>query len=222
MILVLLVPQPGGQPEPETIVCGGHNESESDVAFECLVDVLCSPTVLKPGEHTDIPITYTPREVARFTSNIPEINGLYTIDVGVSGEGIVMKLEFEKPDDQDINFGSIRVGHVVRRSVRLVNKSQKLLHLSWKTTRILQKAALRSRWCLLTSAVHCCESSPVEVLNSHLHSQSVFCNFPKSCSLEETVEIPVYVNFRCLPGNRVQIGDRHSLIWRCLRRLCVG
>ncbi len=127
------LPQLGGPAEPETAVLRvTNNEIDQDVSFECLfsnkkfLDVLSSPTVLKPGEYTDIPITYTPREVGLIQEQIPfEINGLYTINVKVQGEGIKMVFGLANPDDLNVHFGSIRVGNVVRRRVRLVNKSRK-------------------------------------------------------------------------------------------------
>ena len=53
-----------------------------------------------------------------------DFNGLYTIDVGVTGEGIPMQLELVDPDQAVVDFGIVSVGADITRTVSLVNKSK--------------------------------------------------------------------------------------------------
>jgi len=54
-----------------------------------------------------------------------DINGLNKIIVRVKGEGIPLKLELEKTEDQNIDFGVTRVEGEASRTVSLVNNSKK-------------------------------------------------------------------------------------------------
>ena len=53
-----------------------------------------------------------------------DFNGLYTIDVTVTGEGIPMQLELVDPDQAMVDFGIASVGADITRMVSLVNKSK--------------------------------------------------------------------------------------------------
>ena len=58
-----------------------------------------------------IPITFTPRECVKYEESvIVDINGLHKIDVRINGEGIPLKLELDKTEDQNIDFGVFTIG----------------------------------------------------------------------------------------------------------------
>ena len=59
-------------------------------------------------------------EVIRF-----DFNGLYTIDVTVTGEGIPMEVGLVDPDQAVVDFGIVSVGADITKTVQLVNKSKK-------------------------------------------------------------------------------------------------
>merc|ERR1711981_1504823 len=109
-----------------------NNEMDADVSIDCLfeklpyLEVRCEPAILRPGASVDVPIRFTPREIREYKETIPfEINGLYSVDVVVSGEGDSLKLELSDPQHRLINFGALRVGQEVVRRVNLVNRSRR-------------------------------------------------------------------------------------------------
>lgn len=58
-----------------------------------------------------IPITFTPRECTKYEENVLfDINGLHKIEVRFTGEGVQLKLELDKSEDQNIDFGVYTIG----------------------------------------------------------------------------------------------------------------
>jgi hydrocephalus-inducing protein len=79
-----------------------------------------------------IPITFTPRECTKYDESvIVDINGLHKIEVKIIGEGIPLKLELDKSEDQNIDFGVFSIGQAGTRSVFLMNQSQKTINISF-------------------------------------------------------------------------------------------
>jgi hypothetical protein len=79
-----------------------------------------------------IPIVFTPREYMRYDEDlIFDINGLNKIIVKVRGEGVPLKLELEKIEDQNIDFGVTKVGGEAHRSVTLINNSKKKIEIDF-------------------------------------------------------------------------------------------
>ena len=106
-------------------------------SFDCLfqklpfLEVKAEPTVLKPNEAVDVPIIFTPRDVQQYSEQIPfELNGLYTVNVTVKGEGCLLKVDLQNPAQALVSFGSLRVGQESARRVRLVNRSKRSAVLS--------------------------------------------------------------------------------------------
>jgi len=60
------------------------------------------------------------REVVTF-----DFNGLYKMDVVISGEGIPMQLELVDPDQAIVDFGIVSVMGDVTKTIPLINKSKK-------------------------------------------------------------------------------------------------
>ena len=54
-----------------------------------------------------------------------ELNGLYTVNVNVKGEGCLLKVELANPTQSLVALGSLRVGQEATRKVLLVNKSKR-------------------------------------------------------------------------------------------------
>jgi hydrocephalus-inducing protein len=50
---------------------------------------------------------------------------LYVVNVVINGEGVPLKLELERPENQLVNFGALRVRQHVTRHVKLVNRSKR-------------------------------------------------------------------------------------------------
>ena len=67
-----------------------------------------------------IPIIFIPRESRKYDETITfDINGLHKIDIKISGEGIPFKLELERTEDQNIDFGIVRVNNENTKIVTL-------------------------------------------------------------------------------------------------------
>lgn len=58
-----------------------------------------------------VPIVFTPRDCIKYNETVSfDINGLNRIDVEIKGEGVPFKLEVEKTENQNIDFGITKVG----------------------------------------------------------------------------------------------------------------
>ncbi|KAI9343132.1 hypothetical protein BDR26DRAFT_917651 [Obelidium mucronatum] len=89
-----------------------------------IFDVKKGTGTLAPGESTDLDVTFYPKEAKSYEENIKiEINGLSTVLFSVVGVGAEFKVDVIHPETKNINFGAIRVGHNVVKTVKLVNKS---------------------------------------------------------------------------------------------------
>eukprot|EP00698_Gefionella_okellyi_P022526 TRINITY_DN7486_c0_g1_i1.p1 TRINITY_DN7486_c0_g1~~TRINITY_DN7486_c0_g1_i1.p1 ORF type:complete len:4186 (-),score=1237.39 TRINITY_DN7486_c0_g1_i1:99-12656(-) len=107
------------------------NSDRHDITLDMLyettphLDVSHPPSVIPPGETVAMTLTFAPRDVTMYKENIAfEINGLYTVNVIISGEGAPMRLELLKPEQQQLNFGALRVGQDQLRTVKVVNRSK--------------------------------------------------------------------------------------------------
>ncbi|ORY39534.1 hypothetical protein BCR33DRAFT_853320, partial [Rhizoclosmatium globosum] len=89
-----------------------------------IFDVKKGTGTLAPGESTDLEVTFYPKEAKNYSENIKiEINGLSTTYFAVNGTGAEFKVEVIQPETKSINFGAIRVGHTVIKTLKLINKS---------------------------------------------------------------------------------------------------
>ena len=53
-----------------------------------------------------MPIVFTPRDYLKYEEILTlNINNLHSVDVKVQGEGVPLKLELEKSEDQNVDFG---------------------------------------------------------------------------------------------------------------------
>ena len=86
-----------------------------------------------------IPVVFTPREFMNYEEIISlDINNLFKIDLKIQGEGIQFKLELERTEDQHIDFGILKVGQDVTRTVSLINYSKKVINLNFDCGNQLQ------------------------------------------------------------------------------------
>ena len=98
---------------------------------QSIFEVLSSSSVLSPGETIEIPVTFSPKEAKRYTDTIPfEVNGLYTVNVSLSGLGTQLKLSLADASQSVVKFPQTRVGELVTKEVVLVNRSKKTTSLS--------------------------------------------------------------------------------------------
>ena len=78
-----------------------------------------------------VPIIFTPREFRKYDEEVEfDVNGLYKIPIKVRGEGIPFKVELEKAEHSNIDFGVISVGSDVTRVVRLINHGKRAVTLN--------------------------------------------------------------------------------------------
>ena len=61
-------------------------------------------------------VAFFPRGAGKARASIPfQINGMYTVHVDVSGEGVPLRVELANPEDASVNFGSLREGQSCRQ-----------------------------------------------------------------------------------------------------------
>jgi hydrocephalus-inducing protein len=79
-----------------------------------------------------IPITFTPRDNIKYSEIIQfDINGLHKIDVKIEGEGIPLRLELEKSEYANIDFGISAVKGDHTKFAKLINYGKKAITISF-------------------------------------------------------------------------------------------
>jgi len=115
----------GSSPTSLTLTSGSTGQSQGSGTPPGQVHSLS--LVLAPGSWLDLPLFFSPlargtfHDVLSFEVN----NGLYFIDLPIGGVGIPLKLDLEEEGLKCVDFGTVRSGAIVKKSVRLINKSKK-------------------------------------------------------------------------------------------------
>jgi len=125
------VHQAGMPPRTQTLTIS--NEDEKPFAIDCLFDSAAwpylalddAPTMLAPGTSADMTVSFMPREAKEYRAVIPfQINGLYNVNVVITGEGVPLRLDVANAAQTAVNFGSLRGGQSATRELKLVNRSR--------------------------------------------------------------------------------------------------
>ncbi|KAK9824158.1 hypothetical protein WJX72_008157 [[Myrmecia] bisecta] len=121
--------QPGMQ--PREVILQARNDDKQEISFDLgyessgALQVSCSATVLAPGETKDIPITFTPHEARAYHETLPfHINGLYTLNIIVKGEGSPLKIDLANPAQRLLSFGSVSRGATASRVLQVINRGR--------------------------------------------------------------------------------------------------
>lgn len=78
-----------------------------------------------------VPIIFTPREVTNYSDVITfDINNVMKYQVTVKGEGVPVKLELGSREQENVDFGVVRVGSEKTKTVQLINKSKRSIILT--------------------------------------------------------------------------------------------
>ena len=126
-----LVHQPGLPPRRHTLTV--TNMDTKEYSIDCIFDstefpflhVGDSPASLAPGQSADVDVEFFPDQPKHYKALVPfSVNGLYTVNVVYTGEGVPMRLELVKPEQNSVHFGHVREGHSETREIRMVNKSR--------------------------------------------------------------------------------------------------
>ncbi|GMH35419.1 hypothetical protein BSKO_03287 [Bryopsis sp. KO-2023] len=122
---------------PVTKILRARNDDNREISFDVLFEnnenlqISCPPTVLGPGEYKDIMISLSPKAAQLYQFTVPlEINGLYTLNVFIRGEGTPMRIELLKPSDRALNLGAIGPYHSSTKVVKIANKSRIAANIS--------------------------------------------------------------------------------------------
>jgi hydrocephalus-inducing protein len=123
--------------DPSQVVLLARNDDVQEVSFDCMFEgtdaftLACSPTVLTPGESKTMAVQFHPSTAGKYAEVASfEVNGLYSINVSLTGEGVPMKVEVAPPSGPVCNFGSAKQGSAVSRTVHLRNASKVPARLS--------------------------------------------------------------------------------------------
>ena len=140
------VHEEGMRAEQQVLVITNQDERDVSVDLDFVstdyLEVNASTLCLSPGESQEVALTFRPRHAERYRETLHfEINGLFTIPVMVTGEGVEMRLEISSPNKQ-IAFGSIRALQSVMKAVRISNRSKLPISISPREsiTRLLGKS----------------------------------------------------------------------------------
>lgn len=86
---------------------------------------MASSVLLRPGQSTEVPITFEPDEYRRHEALVPfEVNGLYTVNVKLTGEGVPMRMEVANSAHKVFNLGSVSRGQGSIKVLPIVNKGK--------------------------------------------------------------------------------------------------
>lgn len=94
-----------------------------------------------PGEENKvkIPIVFTPREIRKYNETIKlDFNGLYFVDMQITGQGIPLNLDLKDPDHAHTDMGIVSVGGNSTKIVPIINRSTKAVKFRIKPDNIDQ------------------------------------------------------------------------------------
>eukprot|EP00878_Enallax_costatus_P027844 GHUV01030012.1.p1 GENE.GHUV01030012.1~~GHUV01030012.1.p1 ORF type:complete len:171 (-),score=43.69 GHUV01030012.1:309-821(-) len=97
--------------------------------------VQSSPAVLAPGHSQDMTITFKPMIAQKYDIAVPvRINGLYTINILLSGEGAPLRVELAKEEQlqRGVMFGAVPMGSSCSRALSLVNRGRAAAFVSFE------------------------------------------------------------------------------------------
>ena len=131
------------QPLPRNAVLEISNNDTSAMSIESLfektnyLDIQLAPgqVILPTNQSRDnllkVPITFIPREFTKYEEDVIfDVNGLHNIAIKIKGEGVPLKLELEKSEHSNIDFGVVGVGADVTKVARLVNYGKRTISLN--------------------------------------------------------------------------------------------
>jgi len=86
-----------------------------------------------------VPIVFTPRDIMKYEETIQlDINNLHKMELKVMGEGIPFKIDLDKQEDQVINFGTVKTGQDITKTIYIVNHSKKAINITFDNENQLQ------------------------------------------------------------------------------------
>jgi hydrocephalus-inducing protein len=116
--------------QPATATLRVTNEDAHDIGYVVLFDnlphleLVAPPTNLAPGQSESVLITFMPREARAYSDLVSfEINGLYRVNVEVTGSGHDCDVALANPAHFNFPLGAVKVGSVLERRIRVRNGS---------------------------------------------------------------------------------------------------
>eukprot|EP00879_Flechtneria_rotunda_P018040 GHRR01018909.1.p1 GENE.GHRR01018909.1~~GHRR01018909.1.p1 ORF type:complete len:542 (+),score=201.99 GHRR01018909.1:696-2321(+) len=126
---------------PSATTLSLQNNDTQPVSFDILFDitdnwkVLSSPCVLAPGHSQEVPITFKPTAAQKYNAVMPvRVNGLYNVNVNLSGEGVPLRVELAKAEQMQrgVAFGAVPHGSSSNRNLALANRGQASAFVSFE------------------------------------------------------------------------------------------
>jgi len=147
------VTPPGAPPVEETAILNVVNhDPAATLSLDCTFEntrtlsVECPPRVMEPGHSVDIPIRFTPRDIANFECPIPFlVNGSTKINVTFSGYGIPARLELANPTHSICGFGVVSEGEEQTKTVKLVNRSKRPIEFELFDNQYMGRGTLEAK-----------------------------------------------------------------------------
>jgi hydrocephalus-inducing protein len=147
------VTPPGAPPVEEIVVLNVVNhDPAATLSLDCTFEntrtlsVECPPRVMEPGHSVNIPIRFTPRDIADFSCQVPFlVNGSTKVNVTFSGYGIPARLELANPTHSICNFGVVSEGEEHSKMVKLVNRSKRPIEFELFDHQYMSRGKLESK-----------------------------------------------------------------------------
>ena len=109
----------------------GTSEVSVDSKFKSTnwLEIAFEPVLLKPNKHATCTFKFKPNHEGEYSDVIPFlINGTSTYKVNIRGYGSQMRIELKKRlKNDELKFGSIRIGEIVRRKFTIINRVSLLI-----------------------------------------------------------------------------------------------
>eukprot|EP00937_MAST-01D_sp_MAST-1D-sp2_P000047 g47.t1 len=143
----------GAPPQTETKVLTITNqEMDEEVSIECPfestpeLEVDFKPALLAAGEMLQVPFVFKPRELMPYNLTVPfVINSTSSVNVSVTGEGAMAKVELASPMMQQVSFGTVQAGQEVSRRVTIVNRAKRVAEFELVDPEVAGRGALAQR-----------------------------------------------------------------------------
>eukprot|EP01018_Ginkgo_biloba_P036849 Gb_10291 [translate_table: standard] len=88
--------------------------------------------ILAPYQVHSVRVTFRPNQIACYKETLRfKINGLDTVNILVSGEGVPVLVELVDPRQKQLTFKTLRFGQMAKQMVHVVNKSKIAVSLSF-------------------------------------------------------------------------------------------
>ena len=177
-----------------------NRESERTMTVDCLYEKTShlhiqglSTCVLSPGQGHDFPLVFIPQELISYADVVPfQINGNYVVNVNVTGQGTLLRLDLVDPTQTTVNLGNVRIGSSISRQIRLINNSKRAMSFTLVApgAGAIASSAPSSSACSSSSSSRSGSSPSRSLASSRSASASASSSSSSSSAVTSALSIP--------------------------------